>query len=45
MALNQLPADDAEEVVQQVIDYMPKDFPNPVGYLIKSANNRKNEVL
>ena len=44
-ALSELTADDAEEVVQQVIDYMPRDFPNPVGYLIKSANNRKNEVL
>lgn len=44
-ALNQLPADDAEEVVQQVTGYMPRDFPNPIGYLIKSANNRKNEVL
>lgn len=44
-ALSELTADDAEEVVQQVIGYMPRDFPNPVGYLIKSANNRKNEVL
>lgn len=44
-ALSELTADDAEEVVQQVIGYMPRNFPNPVGYLIKSANNRKNEVL
>ena len=38
----ELPADEAEHVVQHVIRYLPDDFYNPIGYLIKSINNRRS---
>lgn len=40
--LMELPADEAEHVVQHVIRYLPDDFSNPIGYLIKSINNRRS---